>query len=85
MPLLFWYNVPQVVPTNETLKTSPQGSISIVLSKLHRLVDRPVAIAEVGALRVAKVNPETLSGAVFDDNNRNFKVLVRFDAEIVIR
>lgn len=52
-----------MIPTNETFETCSQSSVTIVLPKLCGLVDRPITITQVGTLRVAKVNPDTFSGA----------------------
>lgn len=53
-----------MVATNETLKTSTDGSAAVVLTKLHALVDPAVAIAKVGGLGVAAMETETLGGAI---------------------
>ena len=53
-----------MVPADESLQTRPYRGRAKVLAKLDRLVHEPIAIAQVGGLRVAEVDAEALDRAV---------------------
>ena len=53
------WNSPEVVTTDETLKTCAKIGGAEVLAELDRLIHAAVAVSEVGALRSSKVDVKT--------------------------
>ena len=54
---------PEVVPTDEGLKTGSQGWVPKVLAKLDALVHSAVSVTQVRRERVAKMDVQALLGA----------------------
>lgn len=51
---------PEMIATDKTLEARPKCSIPKIKTQFHRLVDWTIAVTEVRALRVTKVDVETL-------------------------
>lgn len=66
---------PEVVAANETLKASTDGCVSVVLTKLHVLVDPTVAITKVGGLGITTMKTEALGRAIITCKERMNKML----------
>lgn len=51
---------PEMIATDKTFEARPKCSIPKIETQFHRLVDWTIAVTEVRALRVTKVDVETL-------------------------
>lgn len=53
-------HIPEMIATDKTLEARPKCSIPKIETQFHRLVDWSIAVTEVRALRVTKMDVETL-------------------------